>query len=178
MLSLWTTINFFRTSYPVINLNYYESYNTSFTFILIFFALLFLAGFGNIIHSYRIAKEEFERRKLRWIFFGIIFGATPYILFSILPRIIIQRLLLPEEYLIFFSIIAPVSFAIAIVRFRVFDIDLLFKRSTVYAIVIGILFVFFRVTAALLSHFIRSEGASSLIPDIFGADAQRGAKIC
>ncbi len=169
VLAVWASINFFRASYPVIDLSYYESYNRSFTAILIFFALLFLAGFGNIIHSYRIAKEEFERRKLRWIFFGIIFGATPYIVFSILPRILIQRLLLPEEYLIVFSIIAPISFAIAIVRYRVFDINLLIKRSSVYTLVIGSLLGFYLGIVWFFTQFILTLDLPSALPNIIGA---------
>jgi len=169
LLSLWTAIDFFRVSYPAINLEFYPSYSSAFTSILVFFALLFLIGFANIIHSYRIATEEFERRKLRWIFFGIVLGASPYILFSILPRIFIEGLAVPEEYLIVLAVIAPISFAIAIVRYQIFDIDLIVKRSSVYTLVVTLMLVLYLGLVWLFTQVVFALNLPAALPNIIGA---------
>jgi len=168
-LSLWTSYTFLRAAYPTVDLIHYSAYGTAFTFILLFFALLFLAGFGNIIHSYVRAKEEFERRKLRWILFGIIFGACGYIGLSVIPRIFVRSLILPEEYLIAFTIIAPLSFAISIVRYRVFDIDLIFSRSTVYTLVIILLLALYLGIVWLFTQVVYAVQLPSVLPNIIGA---------
>ena len=168
-ITIWADVVFLKAAYPAVNLNFYAEYRTAFDAIRIFFVIIFLGGFGNLIRTYRFTKEEFERRKLRWIFFGIAFGASGYIFLTLLPQLILGRALVNEEYSLLFSIVAPISFAIAIIRYQVFDIDLLFKRSTAYSVALGSLLLAYSGIVALLNHIARLYGLSSSIPDILGA---------
>jgi signal transduction histidine kinase len=79
------------------------------------------------------------------------------------------KALLREEYSLILSIIAPISFAIAIIRYRVFDINLLFKRSTVYGIVLAALLLLYSGIVASMNFIARTYNFSSSIPDILGA---------
>lgn len=168
-LTIWAGIAFLIASYPAVDLTKYSAYNAANYAVRIFFIVVFFGGFGNIVHTYVISKGDIERRKLRWIFFGIIFGASSYIFLWVIPDLVIGRGLLDEEITLALSVVAPVSFAIAILRYRVFDINLLFKRSTVYAIVIGALLVVYLGIVGLLSHIAGSFALSSSLTNTIGA---------
>ncbi len=169
MINIWSGISFMRASYPQIRLDQYQSYLASLNAIRIFFTFVFIIGLGIIIHSYRISKEEFERRKLRWVFIGIGFGICSSLFLWQIPLVIQGHGLIEEEYVLLVSVCAPVMFAIAIVKYRIFDIDLLIERSTIYAIVIGALLVVYLGIVAVLSKIARSYAISPSVADVLGA---------
>ncbi len=168
LLGGWASVSFLRAAYPIIHLEHFAEYNAANYAILIFFAVPFFLGFGILLHSYRAAKDEFERRKLRWIFFGIVFGTGAYLAISVVPKIITGKNA-NEQYAIALSIIAPISFAIAIVRFKVFDIDLFLKRSTVYTLVIGLLLAMYIGVVAILSEIILAMNLPPSLANMVGA---------
>ncbi len=168
MIAVWSGIAFLHAAYPSVQLDQYGIYNDSFYAILIFFAAMFFAGFANLLLSYRKAGEEFERRKLRWIFLGIVFGTSAYLTLSLLPKLVMGENL-DDQLPIALSAIAPISFAIAIIRFKVFDIDLFFRRSTVYTLVGSLLLAVYLAIVALFTHVVLAMGLPSSLPNILGA---------
>ena len=168
MFCLWSAITFLFAAYPSVRLDHYGAYGTANYASLMFFATMFFAGFGKLLHSFRIATEAFERRKLRWIFFGIVVGTGPYIVLCVLAKILIGKNL-NEEFAILLSVIAPISFAIAIIRFKVFDIDLFFKRSTVYTLALAVLLVGYLGLVALFTQVVLAMDLPAVLPNIIGA---------
>ena len=168
IIAVWSGITFLRAAYPSVALDRYSAYGISFYATLIFFAVIFFAGFANLLFSYRSSKEEFERRKLRWIFFGIVFGTSAYLVLSLLPEILNGKFL-DEQYAIALSVLAPLSFAIAIIRFKVFDIDLFFRRSTVYTLAVSMLLVLYLGIVGLFTQLVLAMNLPSALPNIFGA---------
>jgi signal transduction histidine kinase len=168
MLALWSAMTFLRVAYPSVHLNHYEAYGVGNYAILVFFAATFIVGFANLLHSYRVASEEFERRKLRWIFFGIVFGTSAYLLLFLIPKLLVGKNV-DEELAIAISVIAPISFAIAIIRFKVFDIDLFFRRSTVYTLAISLLLAIYLGIVALFTQVVLAMGLPAVLPNIIGA---------
>ena len=96
-----------------------------------FVVLGLLASIISFIHSYRTAVGQYERRSLRLVLFGIVVAPLAFIVWIIKPTFI------TEEFVLLASAIAPISFAIAIARHNLMEIDLLLRRSLVYAIIIG-----------------------------------------
>jgi signal transduction histidine kinase len=168
ILAVWSGITFVRAAYPSVQLERYGAYNNSFYAILVFFAAMFFAGFMNLLVSYRSASETFERRKLRWIFFGIVVGTGAYLVLSLLPKFISGENF-DDQLPIAISVIAPISFAIAIIRFKVFDIDLFFRRSTVYTLAGSVLLVIYLGIVALFTQVVLAMGLPSSLPNIIGA---------
>ena len=85
--------------------------------------------------GYRAANEEAERRKILWIALGVCISALGFVDFWLLPQFFLGHALVPEEAIILLSVITPITFAIALIRYRVMDITLLINRSTVYVAV-------------------------------------------
>ncbi len=164
LLFIWIGITFANAVIPSIHLEKYGPYNIALTAVKIFFAVIFFAGLYISYRSYRTSKEEFEQRKLRWIFFGIAFGVCDYIFLQLIPQIITGKALVSEEIVLSISVIAPISFAIALVRYRIFDVNLLIKRTSAYALVIGaMLLIYLAIVAGLSSLIHISESSSSVV---------------
>jgi signal transduction histidine kinase len=103
-----------------------------------FVFLLILFGVINFINSYNKASTLSEKKKIRWILYGLSIGPTPFIFFWVLPIALGYSPIIPEAWFKIFILFIPVTFAISILKYHALDIDLIINRSTVYAIVIGI----------------------------------------
>jgi signal transduction histidine kinase len=119
-----------------------ESFRESSTISMILNAVVFIvliSGVGNFILSYRHASSTSEKRKIRWILFGICAGTAPFLFFWVLPYAVGRLPLVPEYVFKLFLLLIPLTFAISITRYHVMDIDLLINRSAVYVIIAGAL---------------------------------------
>jgi signal transduction histidine kinase len=138
-LALWTIVIFFRAVRTLSPDAFGES------LLAFFISRWFLVGFGllgllSIAHSYYTAVEEFERKKLRWVLWGLFIGFPPYLLLWVIPQIVIKQGIVREEVVTLFSVFIPITFAISIVRYRLMDIDLIINRSIVYGLVMSVVF--------------------------------------
>lgn len=104
-----------------------------------FLVALVAGGLLSVRHAYLTAGEEAERRRLRWVVWGLFVGFVPFVALWVIPSIVLSYGLVPEEVMLFFSGAIPLSFGISIVRYRLLDIDLLLSRSVAYTIVTAIL---------------------------------------
>ncbi len=154
-----------------------EFYLSVFVGSRIFFSVCLLGGVLNVIHSYRTAREEFERRKLRWIMLGLAVAPLIYVLLWQVPSVWFTGGFITEEALLLIMSIIPITFGISIIRYHTFNIDLIFKRTTVYVLVLATLltvYVLFIGTAAAMldtltvsSSLIVSAGAAVIVALIF-----------
>jgi len=117
----------------------YERYFRVFTchrvYLLVFFALSII----TLFHSYFTGWCKSDKNKIRWIFWGMAVGSMPFMLFWTLPQILGYPPLLPEELVNLVLLVVPFSFAIAIVKYQAFDIDVLIRGSLVYFILTGLI---------------------------------------
>jgi signal transduction histidine kinase len=101
--------------------------------------LLYVAGgLANLGHSLAHAASSEERRKIRWLLWGLTLGVSPFLLLTVLPQALGVPAVLQEAYTLGFLALIPVAFAISIARHHLLDIDLVISRTTAYAVVIGI----------------------------------------
>jgi hypothetical protein len=112
------------------------------------FAALLLGLVGLQVYRYRRVSLFRERQQTKWVVFGLAMALGGLALF-----IIIVKLFLPPELLnspVAWSLIPttvtdglllfiPISIAIAILRSRLYDIDVLINRTLVYGTLTGIL---------------------------------------
>jgi sigma-B regulation protein RsbU (phosphoserine phosphatase) len=121
------------------------------------FALLAILSF---VRGYRRVRSGFERRRYSVTLFGTILGMAP-ILASTIVHLFRPQAEPPWEFLTFIGpILIPLSFAYAIVRHHLFDIEVFVKRSAAFsiltaclvAITIGVYAVFGKVLESLTGH--------------------------
>jgi signal transduction histidine kinase len=131
---------------------YVLSYNISGIFLIV----CVVAALIVFIHSYKTSPSESDKKKLKWILYGLSIGPLSFILFWTVPIILTDKSLLPEEVILVLVSVIPITFGISIVKYHVMDIDQIINRSVVYSFVIGVLLILYLLIIALLTNFTAS----------------------
>ncbi|MBN1779617.1 GHKL domain-containing protein [bacterium] len=118
------------------------------------FTLCMIYGTVNFIYSYFSASEESERRKLRWVILGLAIAPLTFLILWQIPKLLSSVALVRGEVILLSIAFIPVTFAISIVRYHILNIDLIFNRSTVYALVFSILLFIYSFIVAVAALFI------------------------
>lgn len=129
------------------------------------FPILGLVLFGGILLSqlYRYRRADAaQRQQIKWVIYGIVLGLAPLLLFFILTLAFLNgqsssthtiALNFYGNFLwYFFLMVLPVSITLAILRSRLFDIDILIRRTVTYALVTTLLVVVFFGSVILLQQ--------------------------
>jgi hypothetical protein len=132
----------------------------------IIYNLLFLLIIAfSIVHSLVTIKEPVPRMQMRWIAFGGLIGIVGLMLVAIVDEIVKEAIPawsdgqgsasfwfdLIEALL---SAALPISLAIAVLRYRLWDIDIIINRSLVYGTLTGVLvFIYFGSVVLLQALF-------------------------
>jgi signal transduction histidine kinase len=122
-------------------------------------ALLFYIGGGilNLIHSYITAATSEERQRSKWILWGFIVAAIPFVFFYILPQLFFSRYLIDEEYITIWFLVIPFAFAISFIKYRLFDIDVVINRSIVYSVLTVFIVAAYVLTVLLVTSIIGGQ---------------------
>ena len=123
-------------------------------------ALLFL-------HSYREAKRPILRQQLKWVTRGTILAITPFALFNAIPFLLG---ILPTNAMkvsVLSLGVLPLTFGYAIVRYRLMDVDLIFKRGMAYTLAAATIAGAYFTCVALVGEFVHTRvpgaGTSGLV---------------
>jgi PAS domain S-box-containing protein len=106
--------------------------------------IYFLVAATIFLFSYRRAPSGVLRQQLKWVTGGTFAGSLPFLLFYIVPYVV-GVVPAPWMKLSVFSLaLIPLCFGYAIIRYRLMDVDIIFKRGLAYtfatAAVVGIYF--------------------------------------
>jgi two-component system NtrC family sensor kinase len=106
--------------------------------------IYFLIAATIFLFSYRRAPSGVLRQQLKWVTGGTFAGSLPFLAFYIVPYVL-GVVPAPWMKLSVFSLaLIPLCFGYAIIRYRLMDVDIIFKRGLAYtfatAAVVGIYF--------------------------------------
>jgi len=106
--------------------------------------VFFLAAAAVLWYSYRRASTTILRQQLKWVTRGTILAIIPYSVLYVVPYLMGS---LPDAAMKISALslaLLPLTFGYAIFRYRLMDVDLIFKRGVVYtlaaATVVGMYF--------------------------------------
>ncbi len=130
-------------------------------------SLFFLAAAVVLWYSYRRASTTILRQQLKWVTRGTILAIVPYTLFYVVPYLIGSLPGATMKVSALSLALLPLTFGYAIFRYRLMDVDLIFKRGVVYtlaaAIVVGLYFGLVAGVALLVHNWQPSSGPVGLI---------------
>ncbi|MGA3159738.1 MAG: ATP-binding protein [Terracidiphilus sp.] len=120
-------------------------------------AFFYLFAAGLFVRSYSLANTPLQRQQLKWLTRGALLAVIPFTLFYAIPFLCDWQPYSWVTNLAGLSIIfLPLTFSWAIVRYRLMDTDLIFKRGVAYTLATGlILGAYFGVIAAAagIAHY-------------------------
>jgi two-component system, NtrC family, sensor kinase len=130
-------------------------------------SIFFLAAAVLLWYSYRRASTTILRQQLKWVTRGTVLAIVPYTIFYVVPYLM-GSLPGPTMKVSALSLaLLPLTFGYAIFRYRLMDVDLIFKRGVVYtlaaAIVVGLYFALVAGVALLVHNWQPNSGPMGLI---------------
>jgi signal transduction histidine kinase len=147
----------FLYAYLKPSVDVYRFYHSTY-FIFRFYVVIYvLFSIFQLSLSYRKAELDEERAQIQWIFYGLIVGLLPFIVLYMIPSALGLRPLLSEEISAVFFFVIPAAFAIAIIRYKLMNIEVVINRSLVYSLltifIVSLYLIFVQISERLFSKF-------------------------
>ncbi len=119
-----------------------------------YLAVYFVVAAGVLWHSYRHASSLILRQQMKWVTRGTTLAIAPFILFYVIPFITGALPTTAMKLSVLSLVLLPLTFGYAIFRYRLMDVDVIFKRGMAYtlaaAVVAGVYFLIVGVAAAII----------------------------
>ena len=130
-------------------------------------ALFFVAAAAVLLYNYRHASSPILRQQLKWVTRGTILAITPFTLFYVVPYLLGALPSNAMKVSVLSLGILPLTFGYAIFRYRLMDVDLIFKRGMVYtlaaAAIAGTYFAVVAGVAEIVHARVPSSGPLGLV---------------
>ncbi|MBI3645608.1 MAG: GAF domain-containing protein [Acidobacteriales bacterium] len=123
--------------------------------------LLFVAAAFVLVHSYQRASSPILRQQLKWITRGTILAIAPFTLFYVLPYLFGSMPTLSMKVSVLSLGLLPLTFGYAIFRYRLMDVDLIFKRGMAYTLAAAAIVAAYFAGVAAIAELVHTRVPSS-----------------
>ncbi|HET9364006.1 MAG TPA: ATP-binding protein, partial [Candidatus Angelobacter sp.] len=107
--------------------------------------------------SYRRATTPLQQQQMKWISRGTVLAIGPYTLFYVIPYLLGASPTPTMKLSVLSLVFLPVTWGYAIVRYRLMDVDIIFKRGVAYtlatAAIVGAYFVGIGILAGVTTRY-------------------------
>ncbi len=153
--------------------NFFTAFFTTPLWLGVPFVLLFFSLYAGLViaqmYRYRHVSTLVQRQQTKWVVYGFTANMVVSVL-VFLPALIFPRSLSPLVFLLVFNctmLLYPFTFGIAILRYRLWDIDVLINRTLVYGtltiILTGVYVGLIIVLQALLRGIISQDSSVAIV---------------
>ena len=105
----------------------------------LYFAAYFTLAFAVLVDSYRRTRGLVPRRQVKWLLWGTAAGVFPFLAFYALPFALGRAGLALELAGYGPLALIPLSLAYAVVKHRLMDVELLFRRALGYVLAVAVI---------------------------------------
>lgn len=123
-----------------------------------------IVGAGSQIYRYRRVSTPVQRQQTKWVLFGLITFFTITVIWTLLfelfplqsssTRLILNMCFVGMATLLF--TILPISVVFSILRYRLWDIDIIINRTLVYGLLTGVLALLYYGSVVLFQGLLRT----------------------
>jgi len=124
-------------------------------------AILFVAAAGVLWYSYRLASTTILRQQLKWVTRGTVLAIIPYTLFYVVPYLLGSLPGTGMKLSVLSLGLLPLTFGYAIFRYRLMDVDLIFKRGVVYTLAAATVAGMYFALVAGVAEFVHTQKPAS-----------------
>ncbi len=132
-----------------------------------YLTVFFVSAAAVLWNNYQHATTPILRQQLKWITRGTILAITPFTLFYVLPYLLGVMPSLTMKVSVLSLGLLPLTFGYAIFRYRLMDVDLIFKRGMAYTLaaasIVGVYFAGVAAIAELVHTRVPSSGPWGLM---------------
>src|SRR5216110_2246984 len=122
-----------------------------------YLALCFLAAGLVFYRSYREAPSGVMRQQLKWLTGGTLAGSLPVSLLYIVPLAAGVALRPWMQLSVLSLVLIPLCFGYAIVRYRLMDVDIIFKRGLAYTAATAAVATVYFALVALITYLFHAQ---------------------
>jgi hypothetical protein len=140
-----------------------ETPSAQFSYLYLFtFLLSLVLGLAFQVYRYRFVSTPVQRQQTKWVLVGVGAIIGPILVYSMLVEIFPLEAGLPRllfntvgyGLLAFLILLFPISMVISILRYRLWDVDLIIRRTLVYAALTATLALVYFGAVVLLQSLI------------------------
>jgi two-component system NtrC family sensor kinase len=134
---------------------------------MLYLAVLFAIAAAVLWHTYWRASSTILRLQMKWVTRGTVLAIAPYTLFYVIPYLMGALPTAAMKVSVLSLIFLPLTFGYAIFRYRLMDVDIIFKRGMAYtlatAAIVGLYFGVIALLAQVLHARFPVGGTAGLI---------------
>jgi PAS domain S-box-containing protein len=121
---------------------------------LSFLGACFLAAGLGFYRNFRVAPSGVLRQQFKWLTGGTLAGTVPFTVLYIVPFVMDLGPRGWMQFSVVSLVLIPLCFGYAVIRYRLMDVDIIFKRGLAYtAATAGVAAVYFALVALLAQIF-------------------------
>ena len=128
---------------------------------MVYLAAYFLAATVVLWRSYREARSAILRQQMKWVTRGTILSVAPFTLFYVVPFLSGNQTTMAMRISVLSLVFLPLTFGYAIFRYRLMDVDLIFKRGMAYTIAAGAITAAYFAVVGIISEIFHKSYPSA-----------------
>jgi len=128
---------------------------------MLYLAVYFVLAAVVLWKSYRRSTTPIRRQQMKWVTRGTILSVAPFTIFYVLPYLfpVLQRVV-PTGLMnvsVLSLVFLPLTFGYAIFRYRLMDVDLIFKRGMAYTLAAASIAVIYFIAVAGVAELVHTR---------------------
>ena len=134
------------------------------------FIAFFLSGVAAQIYRYIRVSNSVERQQTKWVIYGLTIGMGCYLILRTLSLLVSDPMGsgLPVSLGVvvaatFFILLIPISITIAVIRYRLWDINPIINRTLVYGALSALTIVFYILAVGWFANYFQSRNANFVV---------------
>ena len=123
-----------------------------------------LVALAGSVRSIRSARNTVSRAQVRWVVTALMLTLLTNLTLGTIPELALGYPILSWDVLALIGLTVPIAFGIAILRYRLFDIDILLNRTLVYGgLTVGVTGLYVLIVGGLGAVLRASQPGSGLV---------------
>ena len=134
---------------------------------MLYQGVMFLVATWVLWNTYRHAATPILRQQMKWVTRGTLLAVLPFTLFYVLPFMQGSQSTPMMKVSVLSLVFLPLTFGYAIFRYRLMDVDLIFKRGMAYTLtaasIAGVYFAAVGIAAEIIHARLPAAGPAGMI---------------